>query len=139
MSILRVQLALVVALCCDISVMGENAHRSGFSLEELSAAGAGADDLVAAVINNGVAVVGQQSLGDTVDIDRLLSGAGAGAGATAGAGFFSAGLSQPTTANENVMTKSRDRMIAKTFFIDLSPPFKNFYKWAQISIALFDM
>ena len=30
-------------------------------------------------------------------------------------------------------------MIAKTFFIDLSPPFKNFYKWGQISIALFDV
>jgi hypothetical protein len=62
-------------------------------------------------------------------------GAGAGAGATTtfggSAGFCSSAFLQPTTANENVTKKSRDRMIAKTFFINLSPPFNDFkYLWA---------
>jgi hypothetical protein len=62
-------------------------------------------------------------------------GAGAGAGAATfggSAGFCSSAFLQPTTANENVTKKSRDRMIAKTFFINLSPPFNNFkYIWAN--------
>jgi hypothetical protein len=61
-------------------------------------------------------------------------GAGAGAGAATfggSAGFCSSAFLQPTTANENVTKKSRDRMIAKTFFINLSPPFNDFkYLWA---------
>jgi hypothetical protein len=32
----------------------------------------------------------------------------------------------PTTANDNVTKKSRERKIANIFFIDVSPPFKDF-------------
>jgi hypothetical protein len=33
---------------------------------------------------------------------------------------------QPTTANDKVMKKSVERIIADTFFIDMSPPFIDF-------------
>jgi hypothetical protein len=47
----------------------------------------------------------------------VASGAGAGAGAAAGAGFCSSAFLQPTTAEDNVTKKSRERIMAKTFFI----------------------
>ncbi len=59
----------------------------------------------------------------------LASGAGAGAGAGAGvstAGFCSSAFLHPTTVNENVPKRSRARKIANVFFIDVSPPFKDF-------------
>ena len=53
----------------------------------------------------------------------VASGAGAGAGAGAGvstaAGFCSSAFLHPTTANDNVTTKSRERKIANIFFIDV--------------------
>lgn len=53
------------------------------------------------------------------------AGAGAGASVLAGsAGFCSSAFLQPTTANENVTTKSSERMMANTFFIKASPPFQ---------------
>ncbi|MDO9586032.1 MAG: hypothetical protein Q7I93_06070 [Syntrophales bacterium] len=53
------------------------------------------------------------------------SGAGAaGTGvSTAASGFCSSAFLQPTTANDNVTKKSRDRKTAHIFFIDVSPPF----------------
>jgi hypothetical protein len=60
----------------------------------------------------------------------VASGAGAGvaagAGAVVSAGFCSSAFLQPTTANDNVTKKSRERMIANTFFMNKSPPFTDF-------------
>jgi hypothetical protein len=60
----------------------------------------------------------------------VASGAGAGvaagAGAAVSAGFCSSAFLQPTTAKDNVTKKSRERMIADTFFINTSPPFTDF-------------
>jgi hypothetical protein len=59
------------------------------------------------------------------------AGPGAGAGAGAGAstfgasGFGSSAFLQPMTAKENVTKKSRERIRANTFFINLSPPFNH--------------
>jgi hypothetical protein len=66
----------------------------------------------------------------------VAAGAGAGAGAwTFGGagGFCSSPLLQPVTAIEIVARKSRDRTIAKTFFIDLSTPFMNYLYVCTIS------
>jgi hypothetical protein len=42
------------------------------------------------------------------------------------AGFCSSAFLQPTTASDNVKKKSVERIIADTFFIDMSPPFTDF-------------
>ncbi|MDO8722764.1 MAG: hypothetical protein Q7J31_11170, partial [Syntrophales bacterium] len=59
------------------------------------------------------------------------AGAGAGAGSGAGvstvaAGVCSSAFLHPTTANDNVTKKSRERIIENVFFIDGLPPFKDF-------------
>ena len=61
------------------------------------------------------------------------SGAGAGAGAAVSAGFCSSAFLQPTTANDNVTKKSMERMIANTFFINMSPPFTDFKTERQVT------
>ncbi len=62
----------------------------------------------------------------------VASGAGAGAGAgvsVAGAGCCSSAFLHPTTANDNVTKKSRERIMENIFFIDVSPPFKDFHTY----------
>jgi hypothetical protein len=60
------------------------------------------------------------------------AGAGAGAGAAVSAGFCSSAFLQPTTANDNVTKKSMERIIANTFFINMSPPFADFKRERHI-------
>ncbi len=65
------------------------------------------------------------------------AGAGAaGAGvSTVAAGFCSSAFLQPTTANDNVTKKSRERKMENIFFMDVSPPFKDFQK-RRVTITL---
>ncbi len=62
------------------------------------------------------------------------AGAGAGAGAAVSAGFCSSAFLQPTTANDKVTKKSMERIIADTFFINMSPPFANFTTRRQTAL-----
>lgn len=68
----------------------------------------------------------------------VASGAGAGAGAGTGtavsAGFCSSAFLQPTTANDNVTKKSMERIIANTFFINMSPPFTDFTSERKVTL-----
>jgi hypothetical protein len=61
----------------------------------------------------------------------VTPGAGSGAGAVipvtaCSSGFGSSAFLQPTTANDTVAKKSTEIIKANNFFIDVSPPFKNF-------------
>jgi hypothetical protein len=61
----------------------------------------------------------------------VVPGAGSGAGAVipvtaCSSGFGSSAFLQPTTANDTVAKKSTEIIRANNFFIDASPPFKNF-------------
>jgi hypothetical protein len=55
------------------------------------------------------------------------SGAGAGASVTPASGFCSSCFLQPTTANDKVTKKSREKITAKIFFIDTLTSFQRFF------------